>query len=77
MIAGLGFALAVAAGTLAGGRDQPLYQPEAAWVRPVAIPSDVKPSGAAGDVLLWTVQDRLAPNDDETFTGAGHSDQCV
>ena len=47
--------------------DQPGYQPTPAWVRPVPIPSDVKSSGGAVDVLLWTVQDRLSPGDDEAF----------
>ena len=52
---------------MAHAADQPLYQPPPAWVKPVAIPDKVKPSGAAGEMLLWTVQDRLAPNDDESF----------
>ena len=47
--------------------DQPIYQPAAAWVRPVPIPFNMKSSGGAVDVLLWTVQDRLAPGDDESF----------
>ena len=52
---------------MAHAADQPLYQPPPAWVKPVAIPDKVKPSGSAGEMLLWTVQDRLAPNDDESF----------
>ncbi len=54
-------------GALARATDAPLYQPQPAWVRPIPIPDDVKPSGAAGEMLLWSVQDRLAPSDDEGF----------
>ena len=67
MIWMMGYVLAAAAGAPASGHDQPLYQPQAAWVQPAPIPRDVKPSGAAGDMLLWTVQDRLSPGDDESF----------
>ena len=66
MIAGSAVAL-LSAGVAHAGADQPLYQPQAAWVKPIAIPEKVKPTGAAADMLLWTVQDRLAPNDDESF----------
>ena len=67
MIGLMAYALALAGSATVQGRDQPLYKPEAAWIRPIPIPADVKPSGAATDVLLWSAQDRLAPGDDESF----------
>ena len=54
-------------GVSARAADQPFYQAAAAWVRPVLIPLDMKPSGAAVDVLLSVVQNRLFPGDAEFF----------
>ena len=64
---GLALGLGLLSAGLARAVDQPLYQPPPAWVTPVAIPSTMKPSGAAADVLLFTSQNHLAPDDDETF----------
>ena len=58
--------LAMASGA-AFAADQPVYQPPAAWVTPVPIPSAMKPTGAAADVLLFTDQNHLASGDDEAF----------
>ncbi len=63
----LALALAFAGEVSAWAADAPLYQPQPAWVKPTTIPNDVKPSGAAGEMLLYSVQDRLAPGDDESF----------
>jgi tetratricopeptide (TPR) repeat protein len=71
---GLGLSVLLAAGAAAAvvapqsaPSLQPIYAPEAAWVRPLPIPRDAKPSGAATDALLFDVQSRLAPRDEETF----------
>ncbi len=66
-VAACALALALAGEGSTRAADAPLYQPEPAWVKPVSIPDDVKPSGAAGEMLLDSVQDRLAPGDDESF----------
>ncbi len=66
-VAACALALTLVGGALARAENAPLYQPQPAWVKPIPIPSDVKPSGAAGEMLLWSVQDRLAPDDDESF----------
>ena len=60
-------ALALSGEASASAADVPLYQPQPAWVRPIPLPDDVQPSGAAGEMLLDSVQDRLAPGDDESF----------
>ncbi len=67
-VSGCALALALGAGATAHAADQPLYQPPAAWVKPIAIPLDMKRSGAAADVLLLTLQNHLAPGDDEVFS---------
>ena len=55
------------AGVAYAGADQPLYGPAPAWVQPVPITTDVKPTGAAADVLLHTVQNRLGSEGTESF----------
>jgi tetratricopeptide (TPR) repeat protein len=64
-LAALGIALGL--GAMARAADQPVYDAQPPWVRPIAIPRDGKASGAAVDVLLWTSQSRLTAGATETF----------
>jgi tetratricopeptide (TPR) repeat protein len=61
-----------AAAVLWGGcvwaADAPLYQPPAAWVKPVAVPATpAKPGASAVQVLLTDQQSRFGPDGDEFY----------
>ena len=59
---------ALVAGASVRAAETPLYQGQPDWARSIPVPTEVKPSGAAIDVLLWTSQTRLTPGAQETFT---------
>ena len=47
--------------------DKPDYGPPGSWVRDIRIPTDLKPTGAAVDVLLLDQQQRLFPGGGDAF----------
>ena len=63
----LAAALAGVLATPVSAGETPSYGPIPSWVHTWPVPADLKPTGAAVDVLLFNSQERMTPGADESF----------
>jgi Domain of Unknown Function with PDB structure (DUF3857) len=65
-----GVLVALALAGVSRAADQPQYGPAPSWVKPIAVPTDAKPGGAAVQVLLRNDQMDFEPDGDSFYTEA-------